>query len=109
MFSAVEQKELDQFGSQYPEELWKPEVEEGCYFEQIYREQNRMLAARQAKAKAAKAAGEKTAAVGERRPSVGSAGFGGRSDEPAAKRSKWGNANDASSGNAFADFNRFQK
>jgi len=80
--------------------------EEGCYFDQIYREQNRMLAARQAKAKAAKAVGDKSAL--ERR---GSVGFGTKSDEPQAKRSKWGNASDAaaSSGNAFADFNRFQK
>jgi len=116
----VEQAKLNQFGSNYPEELYSPVAKEGTYFEQIYREQNRMLAKIQAKKKAAKAAaaanGLPTAVPVVRQSSAGSvglnisgsAGFGSRTDEPAAKRSKWGNAPTASSGNALADFKRFQ-
>merc|ERR1712159_167855 len=99
------------------------------FFEQIYREQNRMLAARQAKAKEAKAKEASkakppvTKIVGGtgvpvvRQSSADSraasaAGFGTRTDsgEPTKKRSKWDNRSSGqSSGNAFADFSRFQK
>ena len=44
MTLAVEQRELDQFASCYPTEIFNPKIEEGCTFTQIYVQQNRMLA-----------------------------------------------------------------
>jgi len=100
----VEQRELDQFASCYPKEIFDPEAyDQTCFFDAVYREQNRMLAARQAKAKEAKAK-EATKAgkppvqkiVSGNPPNLqrqsstgsGSAGFGTRSDagEPSKKR-----------------------
>lgn len=114
----VEQSELDQFGSCYPEDVYNPNgYDQSMFFEQIYREQNRMLAARQAKAKKEKEKGKPvvtkiTAGVPLNRQtstdSRGSAGFGTRTEgEPTKKKSKWDNR--ASSGNALADFSKLSK
>jgi len=112
----VEQRELDQFGSCYPKEVFDPDsYQPSMFFEQIYREQNRMLAAKQAKAKEAKKP-QVQKIVGSagvpvvRQSSTGSgstAGFGTRSDsgEPSKKRSKWDNRpTQSSTGNAYADY-----
>lgn len=129
----VQSMELDSFGTCYSKELFDPSaLTDAMYFDTIYREQNRMLANRQAKAKAAKtkkeASGAKVSKVVGGVPVVrqssagsgavlGSAGFGTRKEakgEPAKKKSKWDNrANSggggaASSGDAYADFKKAQ-
>jgi len=109
----VEQFSINnQFGSCYPKDVFSPDsYEPSVFFEHIYREQNRMLAAKQAKQKeakakeAVKAAAQANAPVSVVRQSSTGSGFtrpeGG--GEPGAKKSKWGSGPTPSSGNAFTD------